>query len=378
MSTYFAAPHRSSESELALEIGFVSRNPVVTGLLNSIGGLLAVLDANRQIVALNDSFMRMLGVEDPAEAFGLRPGEVLNCVHAEDAPHGCGTTEYCSTCGAAVAIVASLSENRPVERLCALSRNNGERQSDLALLVRSQPIDLDDKRYILLFLRDVTREQQRAALERTFFHDISNMVGMLVGASELLLSQGESRLALNIHQASLRLRREISIQRLLLQNSAHDYQPHWERVSTQDVMDDLEALFAGHPLARDTEIRFSNRAPDVKMTTDTSLMGRVLSNMVINAVEATGSRGTVEISAEQRDSDVVFSVWNAQSIPPDIQRRVFQRNFSTKSEPGRGVGTYSMKLLGEEILGGQVGYTSNPDAGTTFTMTVPGAVAETD
>ena len=34
--------------------------------------------------------------------------------------------------------------------------------------------------------------------------------------------------------------------------------------------------------------------------------------------------------------------------------RIFQRSFSTKAERGRGLGTYSMKLLGEGYLHGRV------------------------
>jgi hypothetical protein len=44
---------------------------------------------------------------------------------------------------------------------------------------------------------------------------------------------------------------------------------------------------------------------------------------------------------------------------------MFQRNFSTKG-PGRGVGTYSVRLLTERYLGGQVSLLSSPESGTRF------------
>ncbi len=65
----------------------------------------------------------MLGIDDLAKALGLRPGEALQCIHADDEPSGCGTTKFCSTCGAAIAIVSSLKHNKSVERICALSSN---------------------------------------------------------------------------------------------------------------------------------------------------------------------------------------------------------------------------------------------------------------
>jgi PAS domain-containing protein len=202
MDTYFASAKRANEKEFVAEIEIMSKNPILSGLLHSISGLLAVLDEHRQIVALNDSFLQMLGIDDPTEALGLRPGEALQCIHAHDEPAGCGTTKFCSTCGAAIAIVSSLGQDKPVERICALSANRGDKDVDIALLVRSHPINIYKRKFLLLFLQDITQQQQRAALERTFFHDVNNMLTMLVVASELLVKKDSSELARAVHQSS--------------------------------------------------------------------------------------------------------------------------------------------------------------------------------
>ena len=125
METLFASPERIDGKALTVEIQAVSKNQVVTGLLHSVSGLLVILNEHRQIIAINDSFLDLLGIDDPGQAFGLRPGEVLQCIHANDTPAGCGTTGYCSSCGAAVAIVSSLGQDIPFERICALSANRG-------------------------------------------------------------------------------------------------------------------------------------------------------------------------------------------------------------------------------------------------------------
>jgi sensor histidine kinase regulating citrate/malate metabolism len=44
---------------------------------------------------------------------------------------------------------------------------------------------------------------------------------------------------------------------------------------------------------------------------------------------------------------------------------MFKRSFTTKGI-GRGLGTYSMKLLGEKYLKGKVGFESSKQNGTTF------------
>ena len=53
------------------------------------------------------------------------------------------------------------------------------------------------------------------------------------------------------------------------------------------------------------------------------------------------------------------------NFPVDAQLQIFQRSFSTKGS-GRGVGTYSIKLLGEQYLRGRVGFTSSETDGTAF------------
>lgn len=373
MKTYFASPDRTKPHTLAHEIDIVSQSPVMTGLLHSVNGLLAVLDANRQILALNDSFIKMLGIDDPHKALGLRPGEALHCIHAQDDPAGCGTTPFCSTCGAVIAIVSSLSEDRPIERICTLTACRGDNQVDIVLQVRSQPMTIQGQRFLLLFVQDVTLHQQRAALERAFYHDVNNMLTLLVGASELLNEEASSKLSETIHHASLRLQQEVAIQRSLAQSNTNEYTPMWHTYTVGQIIDELRIVAEHHPSAINKKILFSNNNREASIRTDLSLVIRVLLNMVINALEATIDAGQIKIAVRAWNHDIVFEVWNAQTIPDDVARRVFQKNFSTKNQPGRGVGTYSMKFFGEKILGGGVSFFSSPEQGTLFKLSLPAA-----
>jgi sensor histidine kinase regulating citrate/malate metabolism len=51
----------------------------------------------------------------------------------------------------------------------------------------------------------------------------------------------------------------------------------------------------------------------------------------------------------------------------EVQLQLFQRSFSTKGN-NRGLGTYSMKLLGEQYLNGRVDFESSTQTGTTFSV----------
>jgi len=372
MKTYFAPAERADKIELIAKIELINKDPLMSGLLHSVSGVLAVLDEHRQIIAINDSFLKMLGIVDPVQALGLRPGEALQCIHAHDEPSGCGTTRFCSTCGAAMAIVSSLDHDKPVERMCALTTHRDGRTVDIALQVKSQPIKINGKKFLLLFLQDITRQQQRAALERTFFHDMNNMLSGLIGATELLsLKESPSDLVQRILNASLSLKKEVEIQRYLLQHESGSYQPSWKKIDLNIVMEELKSFFITHPAARNKAIDFQAPDPGLYIRTDRSLLLRVLCNMITNALEGTEAGGRVKVWLEKTDGLISFRVWNRRPIPREIAQRVFQRNFSTKEGEGRGVGTFSMKLFGEQILGGKVSFTTSRDEGTVFVFSLP-------
>ncbi len=358
--------------DLTAEVDIVNGSPVMAGLLHSISGLLAILDEHRRVVALNDSFLKMLGIDEPSEVLGLRLGEALKCIHEGEDPAGCGTTKYCSTCGAAIAMVSSLNHDKPVERICALTAKREGATIDMAFLVRSSPIGINAKRFLLLFLQDITLQQQRAALERTFFHDLKNMLAGLIGAADLLAPDCYDPVLVHmIRLSSSRICKEIELQRCLFQGEQFSYETERLEVTPELVIKELQSFFINHPAARDKKIHFSLSGSGIPFKTDLSLLLRVLCNMVTNALEATDNNGKVKVWSEQGQEVVSFFAWNDKMIEPDTALRIFQRNFSTKNEAGRGIGTYAMKLFGEKILGGKVNFTTSAKAGTIFKISLP-------
>jgi sensor histidine kinase regulating citrate/malate metabolism len=92
--------------------------------------------------------------------------------------------------------------------------------------------------------------------------------------------------------------------------------------------------------------------------------------MIKNALEATAEGGKVTIFLIENPNHLSFSIHNNSVMTPEIKAQVFQRSFSTKGVD-RGLGTYSMKLLGEKYLKGQVSFTSDEIEGTQFFIEIP-------
>ncbi len=365
---------RVGSEDLQQELASVTCSPIVDGLMQSVSGLFAVLNDSRQIVAVNDTFLSRVGANDTLDLLGLRPGEAVHCVHANDSPGGCGTGKLCVSCGAAIAIVTSLSQQTSVERKCVATiwRNGGT--EDICFNVRSTPYPIAGKLYLMLILQDISEQEKWAEIQRVFFHDIRNIAFGLVGASRLLEESSQAndvRLTKVVCRLSHRLENELKIQQGMVQMEVGDLQPDLQPVSIGEVLNCLKDIYQSHPIAISKKLTLPASIDGDLILTDLPLLLRVMSNMITNAFEASQNGGEVRLWLEQDVTSTTFCVWNSEVIPEQISGRIFQRFFSTKSEHGRGTGTYMMKFFGEKALKGKVGFTSTVPDGTIFRFTVP-------
>lgn len=373
--TFFAPAERADQEALIKNVKLLTSNPIADTLLHTVSGLMAILNEQRQILALNVSLMKSLGIDNAGEVLGLRPGEAIQCIHAHDEPGGCGTSRYCVTCGAVIAMVAAQTTDSPQERTCVATVNKNGNNTDLVFRVRCTPVVFDGKRFLLLFLQDCTIQQQQAALEYVFFHDIQNMIAGLKLSNHLLDTQQDpvkrQEVIACIAKVTRQLDREIEIQRTLTSEESDTFSLLMEEVDVNHVVNELRTMLSKYVVSLEKTFSILEPIPEITITSDAALLKRILVNMVINAFEATEPGGSIRFWVEQTDKDVSFYVWNRQTIPAEQQLRIFQRNYSTKSDSGRGLGTYSMKLFGETYLGGQVDFTSSEEEGTTFHLRLP-------
>ncbi len=372
--SFFAPAERARREELRRQLTVVSDSPVTDAILASFGGLVAILNLQRQILAVNDAMLARLGVADGGDLLGLRPGEALACDQVAEAPGGCGTGRQCASCGAAVAIVGCSASGLPCERECVLTSGTGESAVELDFLVRAAPLRAAGERFVLLFLKDISREKRNAAVARSFLHDINNVLHSLTWAAEALRLEHDapgSDLVAAVRRAARHLRAEVALQRILSDGDAGSYQPSIEEVDIADLLDEIHAILLGHPSAHGKTMELTADPGKFRIPTDRSLLLRVVVNLLTNALEATPPAGRVVLTVVPRAGRVLVSVWNDAVIPPEISGRIFHQRFSTKGGPGRGTGTWVIKVFTERYLGGSVAFTSTPATGTTFVVDLP-------
>ncbi len=369
--TEFAPGERATPQEIERQARlFTSAN--VMGLLpDALPCLLIVLNAHRQIVFANQRFLDVLAPQQRSkDVLGRRPGEVLNCAHAFEEEGGCGASESCGKCGALNSLVASQTGRSDSREGRIMRSRDGE---VLEMRVWTTPLEVDGERFSIFAALDITHEKRREVLERIFLHDLYNVAYGLTWYAGFLEKSSPDKIREygdSIHRLARELIDEIDAQRTLIQAESGVLTPRRESVSALQLLRGAVELYRRHPAAQDRHLSLAGDAQDIALVSDRTLLLRVLCNLVKNALEACRAGETVTVGCGTADGRVEFRVHNPGFIPRDTQLQIFLRSFSTKGT-GRGVGTYSVKLLTERYLQGNVSFTSSPEQGTTFTVRYP-------
>jgi signal transduction histidine kinase len=108
---------------------------------------------------------------------------------------------------------------------------------------------------------------------------------------------------------------------------------------------------------------------------DRERLRQVLANLIENAIKYSPSGGAVEVRAQPDDGGVRISVADrGPGIPHDQQRLIFEKfgraDVAGGSRPGTGLGLFIARSIAE-AHGGSIDVRSSPDAGSTFTLTLP-------
>lgn len=372
LRTSFAPAERTPLDEISVKANMVKKAPHVSDILNSLPDTVAILDENRQIVFANKLMLGILKLEEQTPVLGKRPGEAFACKNAvyDTACSGCGTTEYCSQCGAVNAILdANLFKDEIRE--CKIITHEGDA---LDLLITTRKILIDGSEYTLFIAKDIADEKRRIILERIFYHDVSNLAGVLHTISDLLndsaTDEEQAEYKGIIYETSRALVEEIQSQRLISLAESKELVVKIDTLDSRSIIDEVVLIYANHNVAYGKEVIVSPDSVNIPFKTDKIVLRRILGNMLKNALEAIDMNEKVTIGCHKKDNNVSFFVQNDGYLAKEVQLQLFLRSFSTKGE-GRGLGTYSIKLLAEKYLKGKVYFKTSQEEGTTFFVDLP-------
>jgi NtrC-family two-component system sensor histidine kinase KinB len=242
----------------------------------------------------------------------------------------------------------------------------------------------------LLVLRDLTEERElahlRDELTHMLIHDLRSPLSVVQGGLDMIdmyLSQGDME---NVQRAmglakssSVRMIRMIGDLLDVSKLESGKMQLKVEAVDTAALLREVAGRF--DLLAASSGITLETAVPEglPQLQVDPELMGRVVHNLVDNAIKFTPAGGRVRLWArfdpERTVDTLLIGVTdNGPGVPPEELPLLFQKFQQATSGRGRRSGTglgLPFCRLAVEAHGGRIWVDSEVGRGTTFTVALP-------
>jgi two-component system nitrogen regulation sensor histidine kinase NtrY len=218
------------------------------------------------------------------------------------------------------------------------------------------------------------RESAWREMARQVAHDIKNPLTTMKLSMQQLerVSNDPAQAAAYLKKAITRLIEQIdSLAQIASEFSMFanlDIQQKHDMV-LNDVVESVYDLFS-----EQKEVSLNLRiAPDrYHIAGDKNHLIRVFNNLIINAIQAIPSdrKGDIQVSMYRVNQHAVVQISdNGGGIPPEIQKRVFEPNFTTKTS-GSGLGlAICRKII--EALDGNIRFETRENEGTDFFVELP-------
>jgi PAS domain S-box-containing protein len=244
---------------------------------------------------------------------------------------------------------------------------------------------------VIVFRDETTRQQidellARAEAERlqadfvaNVSHELRTPLTSILGFTKTLLADKRvetphARYLRIIDEQSERLRALIDDLLDLRQIGGGQFTIRSEPVDLAALLQEQVTLFA--PYSDKHTIVLDLPSQPLEIQGDAQRLKQVVANLLSNAIKYSPAGGEVGVSAAHRDGSVRVAVTDrGLGIPEDQQPDLFRRFFRVESERHRGIGGTGLGLaLSREIVeahGGEIGFESKADEGSTFYFDVP-------
>jgi NtrC-family two-component system sensor histidine kinase KinB len=259
-------------------------------------------------------------------------------------------------------------------------------ETEIPITVLVQSVNIEGKSFLQWVFRDDTKRKEldklREDLLSMIYHDLRSPLANVVSSLDVLSTMVEFSDADPAIQSlfDIVVRSTKRIQRLthsLLDiNLLEAGQPVLNKKLSSPPSLLADALDALRPILENKKIQVSIDVPDdiPKVLINEDMIGRVVINLVENAIKFTPSGGAITIGAQQSNHEVRFWVQdNGPGIPKEDRKVIFDkytRLHGRGGPKGYGLGLAYCRLA-VEGHGGNIWVDDAPEGGSHFTFTIP-------
>lgn len=206
---------------------------------------------------------------------------------------------------------------------------------------------------------------------RSIGHDILNPVARMkriIGVMKLQPNYSENDFVFNLESNLKRLSGYAEQIKSLYKRETGD--PHMANMTATDLSLEIQNL--ARDLLNDQDfvtkgLRLElSLQPNCMVTIPSSVLSRIAENLMLNSFHASKSHASVKVSTAETDGMVTLRVEDSGlGIPATICDKIFDANFTTKTNKGTGLGLFVVKQLCEQHAG-KIDFHSTEGTGSTF------------
>ena len=247
-------------------------------------------------------------------------------------------------------------------------------------------LDVTRRRDAELSVAQAQRLEGLGSLAGGVAHEFNNLLTVIRGNLEPLLAEaeGDDRLARRLTRVQQAAERAASLTHAMI-TFARRSRLEDQRLDLPEMLDDIGPLLrqvAGPRIDLSIDTTQAGEAPYVMA--DAEQLRTALTNILLNAREAAGERGSVEIAVRERalagrSAELVLTVADdGRGMAPAVAARAMDPFFTTKP-PGAGAGLGLSMVYGfMRQTGGRLDLDSHEGQGTTVTLVFPAQATAPD
>lgn len=257
------------------------------------------------------------------------------------------------------------------------------------IVMDGQPIISNDGKKLgaVAVLHDITERLRVEKLKNEFVSTVSHelrtpltsirgSLGLVMGGKVGELNEKTKELLTIAHNNCERLIRLINdiLDVEKIEAGKMDFEIH--PIFISEIIDNAILINMGFAEKFNVKIKTEGKIPDIKVNVDRDRLIQVMTNLISNAVKFSPPKSTVLIGATALKNSVKVTVTDTgKGIAKEFQDRVFDKfaqadSSNMRKQGGTGLGlNISHKII--EKMGGNLGFTTKQDVGTTFYFQLP-------
>ena len=203
-------------------------------------------------------------------------------------------------------------------------------------------------------------------------HEVKNPLNAMVLQLEILkakLAEHTTTVKPQIDTLSSEIRRLDRVVKTFL-DFTRPVELHLSETDLEQLVQEVFTLAEPQAQQNNVRLMIEKDGPVTKVRLDRDLIKQALLNLVLNGCQAMPSGGELKVRPRKSGHRMELEIEDqGTGIPPEVQPRIFSLFFTTKPG-GSGVGL-AMAYRIIQLHNGSIGFSSEPDRGTTFRIVLP-------